>query len=827
MGTQVDVKQIKGLKEIFDTGLVHDYINVTGTAAVSSSPRWSARYDVTDPDVTSYTDGMKIAFVVPVAGHSDYGTALQINNLGYKPIVFGASSSIGGRYPVGGIIIARYNATQTASIYLGSGHQNETVTGCWQVMDYDNNTYLISKLIYERGTYISKKAAYRYTLMMQNLAGELIPLHSTAQSSSSYNASQATDKPMTTEPFNPFGIIALNYYPVRVADGETIPAVRLYRQYALSPKYTLNCGDTLANGPLYLVTELQPDGQVKLTTNGNPWTQSLPNSADGKIYIHIGHCASATMFELYPHHPAYWHDGSGIRLYTGCVMRHGSTDWTNPVMAPSAKAVKDLMDALPTPKDDTAWKLTYDGETTIPVGSTQQITQGSVLAFGTNDTFLNSFGYKDILFPVAVSGGNSIPQERISPFKDIMVYTGKGTGNKSFVNGQDLWRQERFNLKVTWMYAQLNQTVEIRKPVYLITDMPDSDGLVGITGVTQDMWSVTTTERLIILLAWMCDDGLAELLPHHPAFIWDGTGYRTYEDCGSNEVEVSTTEPTDPNVEVWINPNGDADRIKRINGIVVLRAIPLENARPGERYFFSKGVPTMKISSVLKNEILDGDASALNGYGMMNTNVNGTAFYRTNGNPNMPILVTIPPEEWLSGEYRNGSESNAWMLFKWLDDIASDNNGNTGAAPGWHEYAWRADGLTTRDLASPYFEITNGEVVCVKKIVTKRDDNGKIHIKGADLGKKGYGTRGGNQDFAFDIQDKQPGAGRNRRRGNGYGACHYRLRALGGKHILSIPVYRKGRLRRYVNIIYGMARGKRSVFSIKVQVVKGKKDRII
>ncbi len=315
MGTKVDIKQIKGLTETLATGIIRDYANVTGTAAVTSSPRWSARYDVTDPEVTEYTDGMKVAIVVPVAGNGAYGTALQINSLGYKPIVYGTSNMVSTRYPVGGIIIARYNAQQSAQIYLGAGRQNETVTGCWQVMDYDSTDEMTQR--YSTGSYVSKKAAYRYTLMTQNLAGELVPLHSTAQNASTYNASTATNKNMTQEPFSPFGIMALNYYPVRVAEGGTIPAFRLYNKYSQNPQYFLNCGNTLTNGPLYLVTEPQPDGQVKLTTEGNPWTQTLPNSADGKIYIHLGHCESATSFELYPHHPAYWHNGDHICLLSG------------------------------------------------------------------------------------------------------------------------------------------------------------------------------------------------------------------------------------------------------------------------------------------------------------------------------------------------------------------------------------------------------------------------------------------------------------------------------------------------------------------------------
>lgn len=105
----------------------------TGTAAVTTSPYYCARYDVTDTEVTAYTDGMMVWFEVPVAGNGTYGTGLQINSLGYKPIVCDTNTPIGNRYSVGSRIWCIYNSTQTATLYINSATAT-TVTGCWQVM---------------------------------------------------------------------------------------------------------------------------------------------------------------------------------------------------------------------------------------------------------------------------------------------------------------------------------------------------------------------------------------------------------------------------------------------------------------------------------------------------------------------------------------------------------------------------------------------------------------------------------------------------------------------------------------------------------------------
>ena len=66
------------------------YRNVTGTAAKTTSPQNSAKWDVTDDTVTQYWDGMIVSVKVPVAGHATYGTVFQINSLGYVSFRSGA-----------------------------------------------------------------------------------------------------------------------------------------------------------------------------------------------------------------------------------------------------------------------------------------------------------------------------------------------------------------------------------------------------------------------------------------------------------------------------------------------------------------------------------------------------------------------------------------------------------------------------------------------------------------------------------------------------------------------------------------------------------------
>ena len=112
---------------------IYIYRDLTGTPAVTTSPYYCARWDVTDESVTEYRDGMVVCVKIPVAGNVSYGTALQINSLGYKPVVYNVNSMIGTRYGAESVIWAVYNSSQTATLYLGNGSQQ--ITGCWQVDD--------------------------------------------------------------------------------------------------------------------------------------------------------------------------------------------------------------------------------------------------------------------------------------------------------------------------------------------------------------------------------------------------------------------------------------------------------------------------------------------------------------------------------------------------------------------------------------------------------------------------------------------------------------------------------------------------------------------
>lgn len=294
----------------------HIYRTLTGTAAVTADPYYCSRWDVTDETITEYTDGMVVCLKVPVAGNGTYGTGFQINNLGYKPVVYNISSMVSTRYGVGSVVWAVYNSTQTASLYLNSDSAT-TVTGCWQVNDYgvsDTNSigYQLRTNSSVRPT-VSRTRYYRILFSSADNT-QWVPANT------GYDNSATSKKTVKTTPINPFGRIVYMSGTTNVTAGSNVGAAVTWDQYALTLGYSFNTtGSALTltyPAPVYIKCEPQADGSAIIDST-TPYVQALPSTADGKIYIYLGQAYSETQVEMTYDHPIYYHDGTQIRQYSG------------------------------------------------------------------------------------------------------------------------------------------------------------------------------------------------------------------------------------------------------------------------------------------------------------------------------------------------------------------------------------------------------------------------------------------------------------------------------------------------------------------------------
>lgn len=305
------------------------YTSVTGTAAVTSSPYYCARYDVTDPSITKYTNGMMVSIRVPVAGNGSYGTALQINSLGYKPIVYNVNTMISTRYGVGSQITAVYNSTQTGSLYLNSSSAT-TVTGCWQVNDYDSNDVNYQSRVYYGTPKVNSAtpfSVYMYMILLPMMDGTVVPISNGNDQRTTY-----TKTINTTNAFNPFGRFYYNYSTNTYAAGAAIGTGVLYDMAAGTTdiRYSLNinasgtAGTTslTANQPIYLKAKynynlrtavLVPNSASSNYLERSSIVQTLPSTnpdtaltADETyIYIFLGYAYDKYRYGFQIEHPVY------------------------------------------------------------------------------------------------------------------------------------------------------------------------------------------------------------------------------------------------------------------------------------------------------------------------------------------------------------------------------------------------------------------------------------------------------------------------------------------------------------------------------------------
>lgn len=136
--TKVNTKTIT----IPDAGL--HYISADSFTVVAGSSTSGAylatKWAASSVDgITVPKDGMSISVRTPAVGYSG-GILLSVDGgSNYYPIVRNVNTLVTTQYAAGSTLMLVFNSTQTASPYT-TANTTETVTGCWQIADYDANT---------------------------------------------------------------------------------------------------------------------------------------------------------------------------------------------------------------------------------------------------------------------------------------------------------------------------------------------------------------------------------------------------------------------------------------------------------------------------------------------------------------------------------------------------------------------------------------------------------------------------------------------------------------------------------------------------------------
>ena len=307
--------------------------NVSGTAAVTSSPYTAAKWQTTadDPRITSLYSGLTISLKIPVAGNGTYGTLLNVNGLGDHPVVYNVNNYISTRYAVGSTIHLTYNATQTATAY-NNGTSATTYTGCWQMEDYDStNTYQLRN---SHRTIVNADAGtlYRYELCLSNKGGELIPYNNVDNATTTYN------KALTEKSFNPFGPIFYYNSTTNINAGALPGTDTLYTHIIFDVRRAFNIqsdgtsGTTALtpNQPVYIMAAYnEPTGLASLIPDilsssyldrSSIWQGYLDDWLNEEyILIYLGIATSKYQVELAQEHPVYKYNTNGgyTTIYSG------------------------------------------------------------------------------------------------------------------------------------------------------------------------------------------------------------------------------------------------------------------------------------------------------------------------------------------------------------------------------------------------------------------------------------------------------------------------------------------------------------------------------
>ena len=260
----------------------------------------STVFTATVAGITSLYDGVCVYLKNGVVTSAS-GWTLNINNLGAYPVYQSqaAASRTSTVYNVAytGLFIFNSTRIEGGCWDYFYGYNSDTNTTAYQIRRNQADLVMHSKL-------------YRYQICFSRFDGTLLPANGVSNTT-------GTSKTLTTESFDPFGLIF--YYSTTTAvEANTSPAAGyMWQEYpATDLRYSFNAGTTLtAKSPVFVKCSPQSDGSFKLAGNACI-VQALPNTADGYAYIYLGRAYDTYRISLDFEHPIYYYSGGAMRLWT-------------------------------------------------------------------------------------------------------------------------------------------------------------------------------------------------------------------------------------------------------------------------------------------------------------------------------------------------------------------------------------------------------------------------------------------------------------------------------------------------------------------------------
>ena len=283
------------VKKVDRSHISYGQVDSTSTSTV---------FTATVPGLTTLTDGSTVMLENGVVT-SAAGFTINVNGLGAKPVYSSMAAATADTtiFNINYTMLFVYDSTRVSG-------------GCWICYrGYNTNDNTIGyQLRTNNSVFTASDKGYRYRIWLQTSDGKLMPTNT----STSTNATAKRDSAMNTRKFVLGGKIIYNSTKADYQANDALPAGTMWQQYNLTLGYSFNNSGaalTLTSGsPVYMVATDEGDGLGKLASPY--YTQTLPNSADGKLYIFLGLATGATTMELGLEHPIFVYKNGAVGLWS-------------------------------------------------------------------------------------------------------------------------------------------------------------------------------------------------------------------------------------------------------------------------------------------------------------------------------------------------------------------------------------------------------------------------------------------------------------------------------------------------------------------------------
>ena len=265
----------------------------------------STVFTATVQNLTSLTDGTTVMLRNGVVASAS-GFTLNVNDLGAKPVYNSMADATRDT--------TIFNINYTMLFVYDSTRVSDGCWICYRGYNSDTNTIAYQIRTNSQKMYATDKT-YRYRLLLEVDDTNYMPVNL----STSTSADVSKTSTMNTREFKLGGNIIYYSNSSAINQNAQYGNPYLWKQYTFSLGFSFNNTNTALElaqwSPVYMVAEKSAtnEGMAKLVSPY--YTQSLPNSEDGKLYIFLGQAYNTTNIEMVLEHPIYEYKNGKIRLY--------------------------------------------------------------------------------------------------------------------------------------------------------------------------------------------------------------------------------------------------------------------------------------------------------------------------------------------------------------------------------------------------------------------------------------------------------------------------------------------------------------------------------